>query len=390
MKQRVKGKTDGAHASGVPSRNDQCQRQHARGVRTTLLFGDGPFYAKLPVGIIKHAMPAKTKATRDYHPAKHTPAASQAQTTRRRIEIPKKVEGVELKISGREVRLTNLNKLFWPELKITKRDLLQYYSDVSPLLLPHLKDRAMVMKRYPNGAGGEFFFMKRAPSPRPPWIELCSIHHGSGNVIDFPIIQDLPALLWVINLGCIDLNQWYARCDDVDRPDYIHFDLDPVPGAGFEKVLETAVVVRDALDSLGMHSYAKTTGSKGIHVYVPIVRGPTQKQVWTIAKEIAHVLAAANPELITAIYKVANRPKGRVLVDYNQNAWGRTLASIYSIRPTPRASVSTPVTWKEVEKGIKIEDFRIDNVRKRFEKLGDLWKPLLDNRKRFDLKPYLK
>jgi bifunctional non-homologous end joining protein LigD len=331
-----------------------------------------------------------TKAHRDYHPAKHTRATGQAKTTRRRIEIPKKVEGVELKISGREVRLTNLNKLFWPELKITKRDLIQYYADVSPLLLPHLKDRAMVMKRYPNGAAGEFFFMKRAPSPRPPWIELCSIHHGSGNVIDFPIIQDLPALLWVINLGCIDLNQWYARCDDVDRPDYLHFDLDPVPGAGIEQVLETALVVRDALDSLGMHSYAKTTGSKGIHVYVPIVRGPTQKQVWTIAKEIAHVLASANPELITAIYKVANRPKGRVLVDYNQNAWGRTLASIYSIRPTPRASVSTPVTWKEVEKGIKIEDFRIDNVRKRFEKLGDLWKPLLDSRKRFDLKPYLK
>jgi bifunctional non-homologous end joining protein LigD len=329
------------------------------------------------------------KATRDYHPAKHT-TAPRARATQKRVEIPKNAEQFEVTLSGRTVRLTNLKKLFWPELKITKRDLIQYYADVSHVLLPHLQDRAMVMKRYPNGAAGDFFFMKRAPSPRPEWVELCSIEHGSGNIIDFPIIQDLPALLWVINLGCIDLNQWYARCDDVDRPDYMHFDLDPVPGATWENVLETALVVREALDGLKMPSYPKTTGSKGIHIYVPIVRGPTQKQVWTLAKEIGHVLASANPELMTAIYKVANRPKGRVLVDYNQNAWGRTLASIYSVRPTPKAAVSTPVTWKEIEKGVRIEDFHIGNVRKRIEKLGDLWKPLLDKRKRFDLKPYLK
>ena len=146
------------------------------------------------------------KAHRDYHPAKHT-AAPRGKATRRRVEIPKNAEQLELKLSGREVKLTNLKKLFWPELKITKRDLLQYYADVSSVLLPHLQDRAMVMKRYPNGAAGEFFFMKRAPSPRPVWIELCSIEHGSGNIIDFPIIQDLTALLWVINLDYIDLNQ---------------------------------------------------------------------------------------------------------------------------------------------------------------------------------------
>src|SRR5881398_2349702 len=332
-----------------------------------------------------------TKAHRDYHPSKLKQAGkSPKRASQGHVEIRREVEQVEVSFGDRQVKLTNLNKFFWPELKITKRALLQYYADISSVLLPHLQDRAMVMKRYPNGAAGEFFFMKRAPSPRPAWIELCSIEHGSGNIIDFPIIQDLAALLWVINLGCIDLNQWYARCDDVDRPDYLHFDLDPVPGATWENVLETALVVREALDSLGMTSYPKTTGSKGIHIYVPIVRGPTQKQVWTIAKEIAHVLASANPQLITAIYKVAKRPKGRVLVDYNQNAWGRTLASIYSVRPTPKASVSTPVTWKEIEQGIRIEDFHLRNVRKRIEKLGDLWKPLLDQRKRFDLKPYLK
>jgi len=285
--------------------------------------------------------------------------------------------------------LTNLKKLFWPDLGLTKRDLLQYYADVSPWLLPHIKDRAMVMKRYPHGATGEFFFMKRAPSPRPDWIEICSITHSSGNVIDFPMIQDLPALLWVVNLGCIDLNQWYARCDDVDRPDYVHFDLDPVPGADFEKVLATALLVRESLEALGMPNYAKTTGSKGVHVYVPIVRGPTQKQVWTFAKKFAQAMEARDPKLATAEYKIAKRPEGRVLVDYNQNAWGRTLASIYSVRPKPRATVSTPVTWKEIEKGVSIEDFRVDNVPARVKKLGDLWKPLLDSRGRFRLDRYL-
>jgi bifunctional non-homologous end joining protein LigD len=337
-------------------------------------------------------MPTKTP-TRDYHPARVERSGGvrrrAAKTPAGRVVLPKEKVGIDLEVQGHVVKLTNLGKMFWPELGITKRDLIQYYADVAPYLLPHLQDRAMVMKRYPNGAAGDFFFMKRAPSPRPDWIELCHIEHSSGNVIDFPMIQDLPALLWVINLGCIDLNQWYARCDDVDRPDYLHFDLDPVPGASFEKVIETALLLRQALDSLKMPSLAKTTGSKGIHIYVPIQRGPTQKQVWSFAKELSHALAAQAPKLITAIYKVSKRPKGRVLVDYNQNAWGRTLASIYSVRPRPEATVSTPVTWKELERGVRIEDFTMKNVPARLRKLGDMWKPLLEKRGRFKLEAYL-
>jgi len=305
------------------------------------------------------------------------------------LRIPRDQDVVVLESDGKEVRLTNLRKIFWTELGLTKGDLLQYYADVADVLIPHVRGRAMVMKRYPHGAAGEFFFMKRAPSPRPEWIETCSITHGSGNVIDFPMVQDRAALLWVINLGCIDLNQWYARCDDVDRPDYLHFDLDPGPGAAFDRVGETALVVRDALETLKMPSVVKTTGSKGLHVYVPIVRGPLQKQVWTFAKALAQELAGRHPALITAEYRVAKRPHGRVLVDYNQNAWGRTLASIYSPRPRPEATVSTPVTWKEVERGVRIEDFTIKNVPARVAKLGDLWKPLLASRGRFDLKKYV-
>jgi bifunctional non-homologous end joining protein LigD len=304
-----------------------------------------------------------------------------------RVEIPA-AGSVTVRAGDRDVRLTNLDKPFWPDLDVTKGDLIQYYADVAPLLLPHIRGRAMVMKRYPHGAAGEFFFMKRAPSPRPDWIRTCRIDHDSGNVIDFPVIDDLPALLWVINLGCIDLNQWYATCDDVNRPDYLHFDLDPGTAA-WEQVLESARVVHDALETLKMPAYPKMTGSKGIHVYVPIVRGPEQKEVWTFAKALAQELASRNRTLMTSEYRVAKRPKGRVLIDYNQNAWGRTLASVYSVRPHPRACVSTPVTWDEIDEGVSIEDFRLDNVRQRFAKVGDMYKPLLLKKGRVDLRKYL-
>ena len=337
-------------------------------------------------------MPKAKPVTREYHPARVQRAAGFPKRRKlplRPFVLPRDKTGLELEIDGRLVKLTNLDKPFWPKLGTTKRDLIQYYINIAPALLPHLTDRAMVMKRYPNGAAGEFFFMKRAPSPRPDWIEICSIEHSSGNIIDFPMIQDLPSLLWVINLGCIDLNQWYARCDDVDLPDYLHFDLDPVPGASFEKVVEASLFLKKALDSLSIPSYAKTTGSKGIHIYVPIQLGPTQKQVWGFAKEFAQAVASQAPQLLTAVYQVSKRPKGRVLVDYNQNAWGRTLASVYSVRPRQRPTVSTPVQWKELERGVMTEDFRIDNVPARVRKLGDLWKPLLAKRGRFRLEVYL-
>jgi bifunctional non-homologous end joining protein LigD len=267
--------------------------------------------------------------------------------------------------------------------------LLQYYADISSVLLPHLKNRAMVMKRYPNGAEGDFFFQKRIPEPHPEWVETCEILHASGNKIHFPMIQDLASLLWVVNLGCIDLNQWYATCDDVDRPDYLHFDLDPEPGATFEQVLETALAVRSGLTELKIPSYPKTSGSRGIHIYVPIRRGPTQKQVWGFAKQLARSLAARFPNLITAEYRIAKRPAKHVLVDYNQNAWGRTLASVYSVRPKPGATVSTPLGWDEIERGIKTDEFPIDNVPDRVRRSGDLFHPLLLVRRRVRLEQFL-
>jgi bifunctional non-homologous end joining protein LigD len=314
---------------------------------------------------------------------------SPGRTKASRIVLPANENALDFSVGRKKLRLTNLRTPFWPELHITKRDLLQYYVDISEVLLPHLKDRAMVMKRYPNGAAGDFFFMKRAPAGRPDWIRTCAIEHSSGSVIDFPIVEDLASLLWVVNLGCIDLNPWYARCDDIDRPDYLHFDLDPVPGAEFPQVLETALRVREALAALKIPSFPKTTGSRGIHIYVPIKRGPVQKAVWGFAKSLAVRLSEQFPQLITSAYRVAKRPPNHVLVDYNQNAWGRTLASVYSVRPKPNATVSTPVTWEEVERGFRMEDFRMESVPERVRSLGDLWAPLNRTRGRVDLERVL-
>jgi|SRR5690242_4540113 bifunctional non-homologous end joining protein LigD len=298
------------------------------------------------------------------------------------IEIPPHADSCDIKYGTKKITLTNLKKVFWPNSGKTKRDLLRYYIAVSPALLPHLKDRAMVMKRYPNGIEGKFFFMKRTPLYRPRWLDTCSIAHKSGNIIDFPLAQDLPSLLWIVNLGCIDLNPWYARCDDVDRPDFLHFDLDPVPPAEFAHVRQVALVVKGYLDQRKVESYAKTTGSRGIHIYVPIQRKPLQKEVWRVAKRIATELAKQHPGSITSEYRVALRPAGRVLVDYNQNAWGRTLASAYSVRPRPEASVSAPVAWEEVESGISVQDLTIENMPARITRLGDLFKPVLRQRSR--------
>ena len=302
--------------------------------------------------------------------------------------IPADVDNVTVDVGDRRVALTNLRKVYFPKLQLTKGDLLRYYSDISGALIPHVANRAMVMKRYPHGVTGDFFYMKRTPNPHPSWLRTCSIEHSSGNVIDFPVIDDLASLLWLINLGCIDLNPWYSPCEDPDRPAYIHFDLDPTDETAFRVVREGALIVRDVLTGLGMTPFAKTSGSSGMHIYVAIRVDLTQHEVWAIAKEIGHHIAKAHPDVLTAEYRIAKRPHNRVLVDYNQNAFGKTLASIYSVRPNEEASVSTPVTWEEVEGGCTPEDFTIFNVPKRVAKLGDLWRPLLQSRGRFNLQKY--
>jgi bifunctional non-homologous end joining protein LigD len=302
------------------------------------------------------------------------------------MTIPRDRNDVAVAVGRKRVNLTNLDKLFFPKLELTKGDVLQYYADMADVLLPHIKDRPMVMKRYPNGADEKFFFMKNVPEPHPEWLQTCAVQHDDENkTVVYPVIDDLAALLWCVNLGCIDLNPWYSRADAIEQPDYLLFDLDPGPNATFETVCEVALLIRDGLAALKMKSYAKTTGSRGIHIYVPIVRGPDYSEVHDFAKSFAEAFVHHTPELTTIIYRKEKRPKGRILVDYNQNRRGSTLASVYSVRPNARASISAPVTWDEIDTGIEVDDFRIDNIGKRIAKLGDLWKPVDTNRGRFDL-----
>lgn len=299
--------------------------------------------------------------------------------------IPNDADAVKFEIDGHAVPLTNLRKIYFPKKKLTKGDLLRYYLAVAHVLLPHVADRAMVMKRYPNGVSGDFFYMKRTPSPRPSWIETCPIEHGSGSVIDFPLVRDRASLLWLINLGCIDLNPWYSLCSDPDKPLYLHFDMDPTEKASFAVVRKGALIVRDALRETGMNPYVKTTGSSGVHIYVAIRPERSQHDVWSIAKQIAQLLAKHYDKILTSEYRIAKRPPRRVLVDYNQNAFGKTLASIYSVRANEAAAVSTPVTWEELQSGCEPGDFTMENVPERIAKLGDLWEPLLRESERFAL-----
>lgn len=298
------------------------------------------------------------------------------------IDIPKDASSCTVKCGNKKVTLTNLQKVFWPGLGKTKRDLLLYYSRMAPVLLPHLKNRAMVLKRHPDGIEGEFFLARRVPAYKPDWLDVCPIEHRPGSVIDLPVIDDEASLLWIVNLGCIDLNPWYGRCDRTDHPDYLHFDLDPVFPAGFCETRQAALRVKAYLDKRGVTSYPKTTGSRGMHVLVPIYRRPAQKEVWEVARHVALELARKYPGEITTEHRIMRRPPGSVLIDYNRNAWGKTLASVYSVRPLPEAMVSAPLTWREVRAGVAAERFTMDSMPARIKKCGDLAAPLLKNRER--------
>jgi bifunctional non-homologous end joining protein LigD len=299
--------------------------------------------------------------------------------------IPPDRDQVELALAGGPLRLTHLREVLWPGLGLTKGDLLRYYASVAPVLVPHLRDRAMEMRRYPSGAAGEFFFVKRSPEGRPPFVRFCSIAQGPGDIVEYPVIQDLPSLLWIVNLGSIDLSPCPSRYDDTERPDFLHLDLAPTPGATFAHALEAALLLRGALEELGVPSYAKTSGSRGVQLQVPIVRGPDQRVVWTYAKALASLLSLRAPSLLTAEHRAAKRPRQRVVIDYNQNTWGRTPVSPYSVCPTAAATVSTPVSWGEVERGFPVDEHRMKTVPERVERLGDLWAPLLDPARRVDL-----
>jgi len=286
----------------------------------------------------------------------------------------------ELERGRRRLKLSNLDKPFWPEEGITKGELLAYYRDVAPVLVPHLRKRPFTMKRYPDGWQGKSFFQKQAPSHMPDWIERApfpaSTRDGEKRVIDYALVDDELALLWMVNMGCIDMHAWASRVDRPERPDWVMFDLDPSDGAGFEEVIEVALLVKQALDVVELESVPKTSGSRGIHVLVPITRRHGFDEVREFAGIIAGALARAHPGVVTTEWTRAKR-KG-VLVDANQNGPGKTTASVYSVRPRAGAPVSTPLGWDEVRPGLETGAFTMDVVLERVARDGDLFARVLE------------
>jgi bifunctional non-homologous end joining protein LigD len=285
-----------------------------------------------------------------------------------------------LRKGKRELRLSNLDKPFWPEEGITKGDLLSYYREIADVLVPHLRGRPFTMKRYPDGWQGKHFFQKQAPSHMPDWIKRApfpaSTREGEKRIIDYALVDDELALLWMVNMGCIDLHVWSSRADRPEKPDWVMFDLDPSQDATFEDVVEVARLVKETLDLLQLASFPKTSGSRGIHVLVPVARRHTHAEAREFAGIVAGALARAHPGLVTTEWHKTKR-RG-VLVDANQNGPGKTNASVYSVRPRAGAPVSTPLRWEEVGPRLDLASFTMEAVLDRVARDGDLFAGVLE------------
>ncbi len=272
-------------------------------------------------------------------------------------------------IAGRELALTNQDKIFFPATGHTKGDLVRYYVDLAEPVLNHVGRRPMQMKRYPNGVEADFFYQKRVPVPHPEWLETVRIEFPSGRNADFPVLTEPAGLAWIANLGCIELHTWHSRASDIERPDYLLIDLDPSEGNPWSHVREIALAAREVMEGLGLPTYPKTSGATGLHILTPIEPELEFPEVRRLAKRIAQLIEAKVPTIATTTWKVADR--SGVFVDYGQNARDRTIASAYSIRPTPDARASAPLRWDEVA-GVEAADFTIDTMRERVREVGDL------------------
>jgi bifunctional non-homologous end joining protein LigD len=276
-----------------------------------------------------------------------------------------------LEVAGHEVAISNPGKIFFPRTGHTKLDLVRYYLSVADGAMAGIAGRPMVLKRFVNGAEREAFFQKRAPESRPRWIDTVELRFPSGRSAVEVVPRDAATLIWAVNLGCIDLNPHPVRADDLEHPDELRVDLDPVPGVEWPQILQVALVAQGVLADFGLTGWPKTSGSRGFHVYARIERRWDFAQVRRAAVALAREVERRAPDLATA--KWWKEERHGVFVDYNQNAKDRTVASAYSVRPTPDARVSTPLTWDEVA-GCQPEVFTIDTVPDRFAKLGDPWR----------------
>jgi len=280
------------------------------------------------------------------------------------------------------VELSSAERVLFPDDGITKGDLFAYYERVAPVIVPHLRDRPFTMKRYREGAAGSGFFQKQAPKGMPSWIRTRRFtthpRDGGSREVDFPLVNSADALLWMVQMHCIDMNAWYSRIDKPDRPDYVVFDLDPPDEPdGFERAIEVAHLIRALLDELDLPGYVKTSGADGIHVLAPIQRRARFDETYQFAEEAARLLERRHPGLVTTEW--LKRKRSGVLVDHRQNGWGKTIASAYSVRPRRGAPVSTPLAWEELVPGVRPGDYTMDVVLGRIDERGDLYAPVLES-----------
>ncbi len=287
------------------------------------------------------------------------------------------------------VTITHPEKVYWPDENITKGDLVQYYETISPYILPYLKNRPMSLKRNPNGIRDKGFYHKDAGDIAPEWMKVAPIQaESTGKMVHYLLCNDLPSLRFIANLGCIEMNPWNSRVPNTDKPDYVVMDIDPSEGNTFDQVIETVRVIHDLLSSAGADCYAKTSGSTGIHVYIPFNRKYSYEEGRNFAKLIALRVQQQLPSFTTLERSLAKRKKNQIYLDYLQNSEGQTLASAYSARPKPGATVSAPLEWKEVKPGLSLGDFTIKSIVKRVKKKGDLFAGVLG--KGIDLRKALK
>lgn len=281
-------------------------------------------------------------------------------------------------VSGKKLVFTNLDKIYWPEEGYTKGDVIDYYNKVYPHISKYLKGRPESLLRTPDGIKGEAFYHKDAGGYAPDWIETFQIWSESTNkTINYLVCNDKPSLLYIANLGCIEVNPWSSRVDAPDNPDYFVMDLDPSEENTFEQVIDCANVVKSVLDKAGVDSYCKTSGSTGLHIYVPLGAKYDYDQAKQFAEMVAQLAQEQIPEFTSLERSLSKRGKRHIYIDYLQNRKGQTLSSVYSLRPKPGAPVSTPLEWKEVKKGLHPLDFNIKNIFKRIEKKGDIFAPVL-------------
>ncbi|HYX42361.1 MAG TPA: non-homologous end-joining DNA ligase, partial [Pyrinomonadaceae bacterium] len=287
---------------------------------------------------------------------------------------------LDVKVGGHVVALTNLDKLYWPDDGYTKGDLIRYYYEVAKYILPYLKDRPLIMKRYPNGIRGPFFHQHDV-NEAPVYVRTATLEVEEGHTVDYIIGDNLPTLLYMANLGAIERHPWHSRTRNLDHPDWFVFDLDPSAGVEFETICEVAVTTRDLLASVGLECYAKTSGSRGIHVYVPVKPVYSYAQIAEFAEQVATLVARANSQVATVERALKRRKRGQIYVDHMQNARGKSVVAPYSVRPRAGATVSAPLEWREVErKRITVQDFTIKNMLRRVGAKGDLFAAVLKNK----------